>query len=1114
MNIRPTNPYIAGSPILNAAQFFGREELIRSIEAELLNPSVKVIVLFGQRRIGKTSIQLQLRQSLAAPPLVPVFFDLQGWSERPLGELLFELASSTLRCIGATLDIGTANDYDDAGNFFQRVLIPRLQSVIGSDRRAVFLFDEFDTFEAAAEAGRNTNRSSGRALFNFISNLISQDNQLAFVFVVGRHAEDLSKNYQAIFKGSHVKEIWVLDDRSSEQLILQAQANNSLQFTGKSVIRISMLTGGHPYMTQLLCQRIWELAHRGRTNVIPLIDEKDVDSAVGDALMVGEGAFVWLWEGLSIEERIFAAAFAAGSESFQELSKQQVLKIIRDNSGRLRIPEIEQSHEKLVKRHILKRTSEQGFRFEIEVFRQWIKQNRPLYQVKESLDQLIPEAEAMYQTSKQLVEKGELEQAIGVLQQALSLNPNHFRSQFMLSECYLTLNQIQRAILAVERAFQIDPDQARDVYVRVLLEASHAAFREKAFSRAIKLGKRVQEIEQDNRTATELISDAQRLRGRALLRLVGASSFLLMLNLLLLPFLRVVDVRNSQFISFAIIMLIALLFSTLVGGAFGLIFSMLSGRQEASFLVLLSRLYYFPGYRTRYLTHLRYRCGSYDVKGLLTQGIYTLSSDMVYVQLDVEMESTQPGNVAPIISPQEVLIGAHSVWEFLTSPPLHQRNFIIIGSPGSGKTSLLKHMALTLATGSRQSRSVGASHNLPILLNLRDLAPSIKTQSDCSLPRLLYDSMERWHIDVPQVWYRDQLLGGNCLIMFDGLDEVFDLEERKLICNWLEECMAAFPKNRFIITSRPAAYRDTPLVNVAILKLLPYNQKQIASFVNRWFLANEIQSVREDNPSVRALAEKRAEDLLNQISVFPALQELAANPLLLLMIAQVHTYRSSLPSRRVELYHEICEVALGKRQMARGLIPDLVPAKSRAVLGTLAFKMMLEAKRDISLAEATTVLASQLSSIGTPDISPHEFLNMIVDRSGLLQEIGNEVYRFAHLAILEYLASVHVMREDREQVLIQHINDNWWHETIRLYCAQSDASRVITACLDEFSVSSLRLATECMAETLSVHPDVRARFQDFVENAKHDPDPERRRVWEEAVLSLSLPSTREATSAD
>lgn len=85
-------------------------------------------------------------------------------------------------------------------------------------------------------------------------------------------------------------ELWALDEDSARALVRQAEANGTLRFTDGSVERILQLTHCHPYLTQLLCQRIWERAYAAKPESAPQIYEADVDAAVTDALGMGRAA--------------------------------------------------------------------------------------------------------------------------------------------------------------------------------------------------------------------------------------------------------------------------------------------------------------------------------------------------------------------------------------------------------------------------------------------------------------------------------------------------------------------------------------------------------------------------------------------------------------------------------------------------------------------------------------------------------------------------------------------------------------------------------------------------------------------------------------------------------
>jgi hypothetical protein len=341
--------------------------------------------------------------------------------------------------------------------------------------------------------------------------------------------------------------------------------------------------------------------------------------------------------------------------------------------------------------------------------------------------------------------------------------------------------------------------------------------------------------------------------------------------------------------------------------------------------------------------------------------------------------------------------------------------------------------------------------------------------------------------------------------MLDGLDEVADPETRKKVVKWVEDQMAAYGKNRFVITSRPHGYLTNPLSGVTVLEVRPFASGQVRRFVHNWYVANEVMSAQKDDPGVRMAAEEGAEDLLRRVRSTAALSCMAVNPLLLTMIATVHRYRSALPRRRVELYAEICDVFLGARQQAKGLELELTPAQKKFALQPLAFQMMCQEGREILLDEAAEAVSEPLAQV-IGQVSGEDFLKMIENTSGLLLERESALYGFAHKTFQEYLVATHVQESVLESDLVTRVDDSWWHETIRLYVAQTDATPVIAACLadDPPSVPALTLAIECIEEARGVQPEVRERLNTVLEQGVEDPDPERRGIVAEALLALRL----------
>jgi len=363
----------------------------------------------------------------------------------------------------------------------------------------------------------------------------------------------------------------------------------------------------------------------------------------------------------------------------------------------------------------------------------------------------------------------------------------------------------------------------------------------------------------------------------------------------------------------------------------------------------------------------------------------------------------------------------------------------------------------------------------PVLLYLRDIAPEIP---NVTLAQAIRKSLPP-RFQAPANWVENEMENNRCLILLDGLDEVADAELRRKVAQWVEQQMRTYGEMRFVVTSRPNGYRSNPLEGLTVLDVKPFTWPQVERFVQNWYLATETVRAGRRDAGVELEAESGAKDLLRRLGAAPALTDLAVNPLLLTMITTVHKERNSLPGRRVELYSEICDVFLGKRQASKGLASDLTPAQKRRVLEPLAWHMMIEKRRVIAVSEAETLIAPVLTQVG-PNVVADKFLESVRDDSGLMIEQEKGQYAFAHLTFQEYLASSHACSQRLESELVLQVANAWWMETIRLYVAQSEATRIVEACLlrHDSSVDALVLAMDCTDEALELNPDVRARVEE------------------------------------
>ena len=323
------NPYIIGAPLSTAEDFFGRQELLQSVVRELHHPTTNAYVLFGQRRIGKTSFLFRLQQRLPVDAFLPIYFNLQDQARSPLGQVLAKLAQKSTKV--ARLSPPPSSVFDDQGHFFHHTFLPQLEEKLGSERRVVFLLDEFDMLEKVVEE-EHLPTIAAKALLPFLREVMSENLWPAFVFIMGKGEQELLPDFTATFKSALVSELWVLDQTSAENLIHQATTNGTLQFTDQAVARILSLTNRHPYLIQLLCKEVWKRAYSAKPTTPPLITIYEVEASITTALKSGKQALIWWFHGLSPAEKIYAAALAEIAIEKVPVPEEHVVQVLASHA--------------------------------------------------------------------------------------------------------------------------------------------------------------------------------------------------------------------------------------------------------------------------------------------------------------------------------------------------------------------------------------------------------------------------------------------------------------------------------------------------------------------------------------------------------------------------------------------------------------------------------------------------------------------------------------------------------------------------------------------------------------------------------------------------------------
>lgn len=395
------------------------------------------------------------------------------------------------------------------------------------------------------------------------------------------------------------------------------------------------------------------------------------------------------------------------------------------------------------------------------------------------------------------------------------------------------------------------------------------------------------------------------------------------------------------------------------------------------------------------------------------------------------------------------------------------QRLVVVGQPGSGKTVLLKYMALLLGHGAAGAARLGlAAPYLPVYVRLADYALKLKDNNTLSLETFLQDYLHTHYSAAPRLaeYLFLALEKGACLVLLDGLDEVADLgqtyEEGRNLQTWVRGQIQTFADircdgqgcNRLVVTSRLEGYELGDLPGFMEMELSSLRlPDETEALLLRWFSAY-LQQNEAQLSTIEAEERARREyvtDLMPEILRWKSLGRLAVNPLMLTFLAVFKVADIPMPHRRAELYKTITYTII---ESWRQTSPQHTPYHKRAgqqqpplqtndivylLAGLAGWLHSHKPGGAMPNAEWEAEMARLLQEKyyrQDPQLI-HELLAYAQHEAGLLAQRSPGQIGFFHLTIEEYLAGLDVARSEMEtqlKILDQRWQNPYWHETLLL----------------------------------------------------------------------------------
>ncbi|RMH41647.1 MAG: NACHT domain-containing protein, partial [Alphaproteobacteria bacterium] len=350
----------------------------------------------------------------------------------------------------------------------------------------------------------------------------------------------------------------------------------------------------------------------------------------------------------------------------------------------------------------------------------------------------------------------------------------------------------------------------------------------------------------------------------------------------------------------------------------------------------------------------------------------------------------------------------------------HDKLFIL-GKPGAGKTTFLKHTALRAI-----EREIKKT---PVFVTLKELS-----DSGMAIVPFIVHQFEVHQFPKAETFVERLLQNGEAIVLFDGLDEVNLADNKRAdLIRRLNDFVYQYSDCPILLTCRVAA-TDYTFTQFEYVEMADFDTEQMGRYIDQWFVYDE---VKRQNCRKALL-----EDEENK-----AVRELAQVPLLLAMLCLVYEERGEFPPNRDEIYEEATRALLVKWDSSRNIARDTVYKQlslkhKQKLLAHIAAETFEKGEYFLPEKKVVRLIEAYLQGVpGLEEPDGERVLRAMEAQHGIFVERARGIHSFSHLTLQEYYAARYIVDNEKRGTvarLMRYVGDDRWREVFLLTAGMLD----------------------------------------------------------------------------